>query len=355
MTVELDFNENPLGTSMAVARAVAEAGAELHRYPRGLHQRTEALVAAHFGVAPGSVLLTAGVDEAVDGLLLEAGRGCCLVPGFPGYRHRAEALRIPLACLPLDDDWQPPPLGPWTREANLAILTQPNNPTGNLYSDAWLEGLLERVPAVFVDETFIDFSDRPSFLEWIGRRPAGRTGELFVFKSFSKIHGVAGLRVGALFGAEAAVARLREAQHFYPVDSLSLRFLAAALADRDFQRRTVEWVRVWRGRFAAALRRHHSLFDRVEETECNFVLARCAPPEACPALVRSVLEEGVRVADCAPLLLPGWIRVSVGGPGTLEALTAALDRVAATVVTAGAQAPPSRLGAPERRRADVAS
>lgn len=322
MTTYLDFNEPPLGAPPAAVRATLTHAAELHRYPRGLHERTVEEVAVRFGVEPGMVLVTAGVDEAMDVLLQHARGGCCFTPGFTGYRHRAAALGLPLLQLPLDEAWAPPRVGGWAADNGVVIVTQPNNPTGNFYPARWLEELIERAPLVCIDETFVEFSSRPSFLPEIER-----TGNVCVFKSFSKAFGVAGLRVGALFGPEPLMRVLGAGARFYSVDAVSLHALVPALDDQDFRRRTVEYVRHWRGSYAQALRDRPELFGRVEETEGNFVLAQCEPSESSARFIEALAANGVRVADCAVMGLAGWVRVTVGEPGSLGELVRALARV----------------------------
>src|SRR5688500_4963113 len=101
--VDLDANENALGTPASVVRAVTDLAGQLHRYPRDLREEVRAAVADDAGVAPEQVVLTAGVDEAMDLVLLHAGRATCFTPGFPGYPARAAVLGVPLRTLTIEE------------------------------------------------------------------------------------------------------------------------------------------------------------------------------------------------------------------------------------------------------------
>lgn len=320
----LDMNENPLGTPESAAAALLSHARDLHRYPFGLAEEARDAVAADAGVEPDSVLLVAGVDEATDLLLLHAGHGCDVTPGFTGYRARAQALGVPMTTLRLDEAWAPPPVGDWAGNSGAVLLAQPGNPTGNLFDPGWLDAAIDRAPLLCVDETYIDFAGRPSFVDGVHDARG-----LCVFRSFSKAFGIAGLRLGALFGPPRLLAEFAARQRFLAVDSVTLAVLTAVVADVGFRTAVVEHVVRWRPHYAAALE-HSGLFDRVVETSANFVLGRCAEPQ----LVGLLRAEGVLVADCAALGLPGWARVSVGTEVDLQRLLAALD-----VVRCGAAAP----------------
>ena len=331
-TIDLDWNENPLGTPASATEAVLAGARELHRYPRGLADEVRRAVAADAGVAPEQVLLTAGVDEALDLVLAGVTTMGWFTPGFPGYTQRAESLGVAASTFTLtangDARWDPPAVGGWLDGLDLLVLTQPHLPTGRFFDDRWLDAALDRAALVFVDETYLEFSGRASFVEQLPDRP-----NLCVFRSCSKSFGLAGLRVGILVTDAARAADLEERYRWFPVDSLALRTVRAVLADQAFRAQSVDHVARWMPRYVEALSSYPDLLDPVVDTAANYVLARC-PSAPTGALVGALAGAGIRVADCATFGLPGWIRVGVGTGGHLDALTAALDAFGPTVDTA---------------------
>src|SRR5262249_22498935 len=152
------------------------------------------------------------------------------------------------------------------------LVAQPANPTGNLYADGWLEAACARPILVCVDETYVDFAGRRSLRHRFADRP-----NVVTFVSFSKLLGLAGLRLGALIGRPERLAELRERDRFYRVDAISLYALLGGLADRAAVAATIEHVRYWRPILADLLRSYPNVFARVVTTEANFCLAQCAP------------------------------------------------------------------------------
>jgi histidinol-phosphate aminotransferase len=319
--VLLDWNESPIGSShRAVTRVIRGAGS-LHLYPRGLLEEVTALTAGYLRVSPSEVLLTAGVDEAVDLALTLARRAWVVQPGFDGYAARAELSGKPLRTIRLGADWQPaagpvPVLG----ADDMVFLAQPNNPTGNLFRPDWLADLGRAAPYVFLDETYQEFSSNRSVLDSAGAEP-GR----LVFRSFSKAMGLAGVRLGCLVTGARDMARLRPLQRFQPIDAVSLHAVAGTLQDPAFIRRLTSYVLLARPALVAILRAS-GLFSRVRDTEANFVLAE--PRDGTAAAVLAGLDrEGIRVKPCESIGLPGWMRISVGSAEAHRRLRECLSRM----------------------------
>ncbi|WP_203897805.1 aminotransferase class I/II-fold pyridoxal phosphate-dependent enzyme [Virgisporangium aliadipatigenens] len=319
--VRLDYNESPIGPPPRAVAELRERAGDLHRYPRDLEPEVTREVAAHFGVDPGDVLLTNGVDEAVDLLLHDVAEIWTVAPGFDGYAQRAAVHDRAVHTIPLDDRWQPvaPPLA--FAGSRAVFLAQPNNPTGNLFPRAWVEEVTAVADLVFLDETYLEFSDSPSFAPLLRSRP-----NLVLFKSFSKAFGLAGARLGALVGATQRIAPLRERRAFYSVDSLSLASVAGALADADHRAELKRHMAGARTAYLDALR-SSEVFAEVRDTQTNFLLARCPTPQHSAAVTDRLAQQGVRVRRCADFGLPQWIRVSIGSYEALDALSNALARL----------------------------
>jgi histidinol-phosphate aminotransferase len=315
--IRLDFNEAATGPADgAVARILAHTR-ELHLYPRGLHEEAEASVARLFGVQPEEVIVTNGVDEATDLVLLHAQQASCFVPGFNGYWHRAAALSIPMRRMPLDDAWQPRhEPGP---QRGALLVAQPNNPTGSRFTGEWLAVAAAAYDLVLVDETYLAFAERPA-----ESAQAAGLANVCIFVSFSKAYGLAGLRLGALVGPADLISHLRQRKSFYSVDSLALHGLLGAVSDPNVVERAVSYVRKMRPLYIDTLRSAGHLVSEVRETEANFVIFRPAAGWSTGNVRRALAARGIEVTDCANFGLDEWLRVTVGSELSLQALSNAV-------------------------------
>jgi len=318
ISIDLDQNENPLGPPAEAVRLMRRHAAELNEYPDGLYQQATVAAAAFYGVQPEQVLITEGVDEAIDLALLHTGAGTCFVPGYWPYWERAAALSVPMSQLHLGEEWQP---GDSVDQIQgTMFVTQPNNPTGNLISNSWIDRAIERSELLFLDESYLEFSTEPSR---IGSVRDARS--LCVFRTFSKTLGLAGLRIGVLLADQRLIAKLAARHRVH--ETLALYGVIGSLKDSARVRKTVDYVVASRPSYVALLQRYRNLFVDVRDTHCNFVLARCAPPWTDKTMADALDEAGIRVRRCYIMGLPGWIRVSIGPRGALARLEEALSIV----------------------------
>ncbi|WP_336217111.1 pyridoxal phosphate-dependent aminotransferase [Nonomuraea sp. LPB2021202275-12-8] len=315
----LDSNESPFGPPAGAIRRLLTHLDRLHRYPRGLREEVTRAVADHYQVDPASVLLTCGVDEATDLALSTRPRAWCVMPGFDGYADRARFIGRPVQTIALDGEWQPTIAPDRFGVNDVVFVAQPNNPTGNMFHRRWVDALVRSPALTFMDETYLEFTDEPSNVSRLDVRP-----DLVVFKSFSKMFGLAGLRVGAMLGHPDLIARFAGGQSFYSTDSVALSAILGALEDTDFQDRHVRYIREARNRYVNVLARSAHV-EETRNTQANFVLARCRNEAAAEFVVGALADRRIHVRDCVSVGLPGWLRVSVGTPDDLVALATALS------------------------------
>ena len=301
-----------------------------------------ALAADYFRVSPRQVLLTAGIDEAVDITVSQAERGWGVQPGFDGYRDRVQANGKPFREIPLGADWQPARGADGLGAGDLVFLAQPGNPTGNLFDPDWIGEVRDAAEYVLIDETYQDFSSRSSILE-----QGLDSSRLLVYRSLSKGMGLAGIRIGCLVADPALIARLEPMRRFMPIDAVSLSAAAGALEDPGYVKRLAAYVVEARGELLALLR-VSGLFTEVRESETNFVLAR--PRSGQAALILGWLAaEGIRIKACDGLGLPGWFRISVGTRDDHQRLKQSLQRVRPALMAKPQRRPhtkPDRQGGP---------
>ncbi len=321
---QLDRNEALRGPPPGAVERVHAAIARGHIYPHEALARATAAAASHLGVDPRRLILTTGVDEAADLCILELGDPCTVTPGFDGYRDRAAALNHGCRVFALTNEHTlPRELIEAAGPGRLVMLASPNNPTANRFSEESLRMLLERSAHLLLDETYADFCAHAPGLEWLAEHP-----NLLVFRSFSKAYGLAGLRIGCLVGEERLIGRLRARQAYLTTSGLAAEALIGALeSDADFPRRHAREVRGLREELIARLRALE-LFERVYESETNFVFVRCASA-AQAAWIRETLaaQMNVIVASTTPLGEPAGLRIGVSLQAYADRLIAGLTAI----------------------------
>lgn len=321
---QLSANESPLGPPRLGLTEAIRGLESLHRYPRAAHQALTNRLAEAWETSPHNLVLTNGVDEAIDLITSLVDSVWCTVPGFDAFWTRPQTQGMLVTRIPLDRLGRPTVRPERVGPAGVAFIARPNNPTGTVVDESWVAELPGHVEFVFVDETYIDFSRQKSFLP--------RTGEwsnLCVFRSLSKSLGLAGLRIGAIVAPPLLAAQLREKQRFYPVDTLALEVAAAAVTDVDYVAGYREYVLQQRAKLLGMLR-DSDLFIEVQDTEANFVIARCPDPATAVSLEGRLAEQGAFVHECTHFGYPGRLRISVGTHEEIELLRRSLAYISAT-------------------------
>jgi len=322
--LKLASNENPLGPSPKAVEALCGAAGQVHRYPDGACRALRAALSRRLQVAPEQLVFGAGSDEILElvakTFLAPGDELLCAWPSFAMYPivaqgMGADCVRVPLnAELGHDVEAMAAALSGRTR---VAVICNPNNPTGTSLGEGDLQRFVEALPedvVLLLDEAYAEFARRPDFpdsLALLARRPATA-----VLRTFSKIYGLAGLRVGyAVCGPELA-GLLERARHPFNVNALAETAALAALADTAHFERS----RRMNAEGMALLRRElAALAIRSWPSDANFLLAELGGG-ACEAL----LKLGVSVRDMQGFGLPGCARITIGTPEQNERLLKAL-------------------------------
>ena len=327
--IKLASNENPLGTSPLAQRAVRAALDGVSRYPDGNGFELKRALCARFGVAQDNIVLGNGSND-----VLELAARAFLTPQASAvYSQHAFAV-YPLAVQAIGADGIEVPARGYAHDleamrkavrsdTRLLFVANPNNPTGTYALPAEIEAFLDRVPghvAVVLDEAYHEYlphDARADSIGWLRRFP-----NLIVTRTFSKVYGLAGLRVGyALAGAGVADLMNRVRQPFN-VNSLSLAAAAAALDDHEFVARSFE---VNRAGMAEVTRGLSGLGLEYIPSFGNFVTFRVRDAAG---VFQRLLRQGVIVRPVASYGMPEHLRVTIGtGPENarfLESLGRAL-------------------------------
>jgi histidinol-phosphate aminotransferase len=317
--VRLNSNENPLGLSPAARQAILEGLGESNRYPRQWRTDLIAALAAKHGLTPQHVQLGTGSTEILQMAVQATPEGSVIViaePTFEDVAKYAAASGRRLAAIPLRSDWAHD-VAAMRRAAGsgpaLVFVCNPNNPTGSITPcaevDAWIADADRRITFI-VDEAYFEFvadAGYRSATPWIASRP-----NVVVVRTFSKIQGMAGLRLGYALAQPATIQQLRLMACGNNANQLALAAGRAALGDTAFHERSVASNRAARTVLTAAL---DQLGLAHLPSHTNFVMHRIAGP--LPAYIERMREAGFLVGRPFPPMTD-YSRVSVGLPEEME-------------------------------------
>jgi histidinol-phosphate aminotransferase len=323
--LRLDFNENTVGCSPRVIECLIQwlNADRLTIYPEYVEARKE--LSEFFGVAEDQLLLSNGTDEAIQVLIntyVDDGDDVLLLrPSYAMYRFYAEVAggtireidyRAGDLAFPVEEL-----LAAITPRTRALLVANPNNPTGTGIPLDVIERILTEAAyaAVLIDEAYFEFSGVTA-MPLIARYP-----NLFVSRTFSKVYGMAAMRMGCVFSQARNVAFMHKAQSPYSVNMLAALAARAAIRDTDYIRNYVEGA-------LAAREMMYEGFERLGisyfPSQANFVLFR-AGERAIP--VRDKLREmGVLIRDRS-YELPGCVRVTVGTREQAQRFLTALKEI----------------------------
>ncbi len=328
--LRLHLNENTGGCSPRVLAAIRGLDAEqIAQYPD--YRAAVVETAAFLRVAPERLILTNGLDEGILLICIAMLRTqggvvpqvIVPVPAFDAYVNWPEALGARAVKVPPGPGYAFPVdavLRAITPETRLVILNSPNNPTGQLVPKEATRAILRAVPpgaCVLLDEAYWDFSGE-QFLDEAAAWP-----QLLVGRTFSKAHGLAGMRIGCVIGDPALLAPIRRVLPMFNLNTVAVTALRAALADPSFAPAYLEEVRASRELLYEAFR-HRGL--EFWPSGANFVLARIG--ERASDVAAGLAARGVHVRNRArDPWCPGCIRVTAGLVGHTRRAIAALEEV----------------------------
>ncbi len=331
--VKLASNEGPYGPFPEAREAIARAVDELNRYPDGGAYRLRVALAGRFDLRLEEVAVGAGSDGLVDCLsmaALEPGDEIvCGWPSFPSYVIDARKLgavprTVPLRASRYDLDAMLEAIGPRTK---IAYVCLPNNPTGTANTRTELDAWFERVPdhvVTVLDQAYAEYIDDPDYPDGVedylkqGRR-------VVVLRTFSKIYGLAGLRVGYALAPAAIATGIAKVRRAFDITTPALEAALASLDSPDELERRRRENLAGRTELERILCEHR--LDPVGPAVANFLFAEVG--EDSRPFFEQLLREGVIVRPTHGFGAPGAVRVTVGTHEEHERLAEALARVLA--------------------------
>src|SRR5271156_4066608 len=327
--IRLNFNENPYGPSPKARAALADCGPISNRYPDQAYRDVITALAQKFKVNPENIILGCGSTEilrAADDAFLDPTRNVvAAAPTFEAVLDYARVLNSNAVQIPLTPDHRhdlPKMAAACTSKTGAAYICNPNNPTGTIVTRDELAAFLQAVPPttlVIVDEAYYDFADDPRYtsaVEFISAPP-----NVIVARTFSKIYGMAGMRLGYAIGSQEPIARLAAQLLQDNGNAAVLQAALASLADNEHVascRAQLNSTRQW---LCAELTKDSRPFI---PSQANFVMLDMGTD------VKPIIEQfqsrnvfvGRRFAA-----MPNFLRVTIGTQPETESFLAALREI----------------------------
>jgi len=321
--LNLMANTNLFGPNPAVEAALLRMrGDRFSEYPTLTSAALREAIGKKLGVDPAGVVTGNGSNDLIDVLcrtFLSPGERVAyhwpcfsMIPVFARLNHGSPA------GVPLGPEWSLDPEALVAAEGQVTFVVRPNNPTGNAFPRRDVERVVEGARGlVVIDEAYVELLGGESFVKEVRE---GREN-LIVLRTFSKAHGMAGLRVGYSVSHPALAEEMTKVRGPFRLDTLAETAATIALADDRYLNGVVEGVR------AERLNLKRTLEDRgftVFRSDANFLLTK--PPVDPKRLAAALAEQGVHVRDFGGDLTP-YVRITVGPPSATARLKVVLDDV----------------------------
>ncbi len=311
--IKMASNENPLGPSPKAVAAIQAMLGELHRYPDGAAQDLRSAIAMHTGLPRDAVFVGNGSDEVIKLVaetFLEPGDEMLApYPSFSQYDFSAHVMGATLAPVALAEGFAYE-LGEMRKHiranTKLVVLCTPNNPTGTWLTHTEVAEFVDSLPSnviIVLDEAYNEYVDAPDPVRSVELIQAGYA--VLSLRTFSKMYGLAGMRLGYALGNPSLIRYLHQARAPFNVNAMAQAAAIAALTDTDH---------VARSR-ASNLAGKEQLYRGLERlrvayvpTQGNFLIARVGDGER---VFQSLQEKGV-IVRAGFLGLSEYVRVSIG-------------------------------------------
>ncbi|MGI9113214.1 MAG: histidinol-phosphate transaminase [Gaiellaceae bacterium] len=316
--VKLASNEGPWGPFPAALDAMERSARSLNRYPDGGAFHLANALAERHGVTPAHVITGAGADAIIGHLSVATlDPGDEIVTGWPSFisfvldalKLGATAKRVPLRDDHLDLDAMLDAIGPRTK---LVYIATPNNPTGTMTGRAELDSYFERVPAhvlTIVDQAYFEYIDEPDYPDAI-EEYLKRGRNVLVLRTFSKIYGLAGLRIGYGVGSPETIRGIAKIRRAFDVNTQAQVAALASLDDEGELGRRRRLTADGRDFLVRTLGEHG--LEPAGPAVANFLFVEVGN-DAVP-LFEALLRQGAIVRPLAAFGAPGALRITVGTP-----------------------------------------
>jgi len=309
--IKLASNENPLGPSPKAIEAMQQAVKEVHIYPDGASWKLREALAQKFGLEMGNLIIGCGSNEVIEFIghaFLQPGDNIITAEhAFLVYKlmakvFGAETIEVPDPGYVHDLDAMAAAVTPRTKEI---FIANPNNPTGTLVTQEAIDRFMEKVPphvVVVFDEAYYEFLDNPpDTLKYVRQ---GRN--VVVLRTFSKIQGLAGTRVGYGIANKELIDVLQRTRQPFNINAVAQAGALAGLLDEEHQNKTkliTDEGRAW------LQNQFQQMGLEYIPSYANFVLVKVGDGNA---VFKAMMDQGVIIRAMAAYKLPEWVRISIG-------------------------------------------
>lgn len=327
--IQLNANENPYGPSEKARAAMTKSQAVAARYPDAYETQMVEEIARLHGVQPANVVLGCGSGEILrmaDMAFLSPGKNVVVAePTFEAVLAYARVARGEGIKVPLTSDFRhdlPAMAAACNAATGLVYVCNPNNPTGTIVTRDELAAFIARAPQsaiLLIDEAYHHFVEDPKYasaFDWIGQAP-----NVVVVRTFSKIYGMAGMRLGYAVGARENIAAMRPHATSSNANAAVLEAALASMADPTHVPRFKKMMNDTRRWLCQELRKDGR---RYIPSETNFVMIDVGG-DVKPA-IEAFRKKNILVGRKFPSM-PNWLRVSVGTQKEMELFVAGLREI----------------------------
>ena len=325
--LKLSSNENPLGPPPAAVEAIAQAAQTAHLYPPTDHADLRAAISQVHGLEADRVICGVGSDEVLQFVcqaftgpgdeVIHTAHGFAMYP-IVAHMAGATPVRVAERDRVVDIDAI---LAAVTERTRVVMLTNPGNPTGTILSGAELTRLADGLPGnviLVLDCAYIEYAAGHD-----GGVDLARTRDnVLMTRTFSKLYGLGGLRIGFGYGSKALIEVLMRIRQPFNLSGVQLAAAEAALRDPDWAARCVGLNADQRARLTEALR---GMGIACDDSHTNFVLARFADADEAGAAHQALLDAGIIVRRVPGYGFPEGLRMTVGDAAQTGRLIAALQ------------------------------
>lgn len=325
--IKLCSNENPYGPSPEAVKAIKKEASNIGEYPESNPVELKEAIGDYIDVNPTQICVGNGSDEVMDLVekaTMDPGDEALIpIPTFSQYELSCRSNAMSLNFVKLDDyKWDGEKLTSEIKDSRIAFIGRPNNPTSNSISEDELEKLLDTGKVIVVDEAYVEFSGE-SIVDWVEDYE-----NLIVLRTFSKMFGLAGLRIGYGITNSELVRAFERVRPPFSVNRLGQKAAIAALGDEGFVEKTRENICEGREYLQEELER---IGFETLPSEANFIMASPEPLGKDAGSLCNYLfqEEGIIIRNLSGFrgASSKWVRISIGKPKQNKRLVKALKEL----------------------------
>ena len=327
--IKLSSNEGAFGPPPSAQEAYARISADIHRYPDGGSAELRNAIGKRFGLNPERIVCGTGSDELIQHLChIYAGPGADILVGMHGFSmyqisgtySGARVIKVPERNLTLDVDGMLAAVTPQTR---LVFIANPNNPTGSILPQSEVERLRAGLPTdvlLVLDAAYCEYVTDPGYDPGVKLVDAGEN--TVMLRTFSKVFGLGGMRVGWAYGPEGVIDALNRVRGVFNVNIAAQAAALAALAEPGWVEASVAHNNTWRAWLMAEL---EGVGIKTWPSVGNFFLADFGTAAKAEAANAHLKSRGLIVRAMGSYNLPQTLRITVGTEEECRLVAAALS------------------------------